>query len=71
MQAGGLQVTPGQPSWLQVRGSHAFPLLGFSYLLDQLTELRETLGFPGGPMAKTVLPVQGAQGSIPGQGTRS
>ena len=45
MQAGGLQVTPGQPSWLQVRGSHAFPLLGFSYLLDQLTELRETLGF--------------------------
>ena len=28
-------------------------------------------GFPGDPVAKTAFPMQGAQGLIPGQGTRS
>ena len=27
--------------------------------------------FPGGPVAKTALPMEGSLGSIPGQGTRS
>ena len=31
----------------------------------------QTSDFPGGPVAKTAIPMQGAQDSIPGQGTRS
>ena len=34
------------PTWLQIKSSHNLLPLGSDYLLEQLTELRETLTFP-------------------------